>query len=355
LRIDTIVDAPDHANASAHNNQYFRDLVLKQASAQAPHQDDIVRTPCLISVIIVNFNAGDYLRAAVNSVLSQEVGDSAIEIVVVDNHSTDGSTAGLQSEIEESPDLRIICLDENIGFARACNVGLQVARGDLLLFLNPDCRILPGAIAALRDALLGDADAGMAGARLINPDGSEQRGARRDIPNPWLIFCEVLQLHRLMTNHPRFRSFNLHADAVPENPVAVPAVSGACMMVRRDAIAVVGQFDGDYFLHFEDLDWCLRFNQANCKILFVPDALVEHTLGVCSLSMPVRVAYEKHRSLIRFLRKHFTAYYPSSFMALVSALVTARFLLLAPRVWLRAHARPRTRVLGATRLPVTRQ
>ena len=158
-----------------------------------------------------------------------------------------------------------------------------------------------------------------------------------------------------MANHPRFRSFNRHAEAVPDGPTVVPAVSGACMMVQRDAIALVGQFDGDYFLHFEDLDWCLRFNQAKCCVLFVPDAQVEHTLGVCSLSMPVRVAYEKHRSLIRFLRKHFTAYYPSSFMALVSALVTARFLLLAPRIWLRAHARPRTGLVGGSRLPAARQ
>ena len=337
------------------NNQYFCDLVLKRSSAQAPAQGDTVRAACYVSVIIVNFNAGDYLRSAIDSVLSQKTGDSAVEIIVVDNHSTDGSLDRLRTESEDSPDLRIIGLDENVGFARACNAGLQVAHGEFLLFLNPDCRMLPGAIAALRDALLDDTDAGMAGARLINPDGSEQRGARRDIPNPWMIFCEVLQLHRLMANHPRFRSFNLHADAVPDGPAEVQAVSGACMMVRREAIALVGQFDGDYFLHFEDLDWCLRFNQAKYIVLFVPDAQVEHTGGVCSLSMPVRVAYEKHRSLIRFLRKHFTAYYPSSFMALVSTLVTLRFLLLAPRIWLRAHMTPRPRLVGGTRMPAHRQ
>jgi len=336
-------------------NQYFCDLVLKRSSVQAPAQGDTAPPPCLLSVIIVNFNAGDYLRSSIQSVLSQDLDDLAVEIVVVDNGSADGSLDRLRTEIGDASDLRIIGLNENVGFARACNVGLQVARGDLLLFLNPDCRMLPGAISALREALVDDEDAGMAGARLINPDGSEQRGARRNIPNPWMIFCEVLQLHRLMANHPRFRSFNLHADALPDRATQVQAVSGACMMVKRDAIDMVGQFDGDYFLHFEDLDWCLRFNQAKCIVLFVPDAQVEHTRGVCSLSTPVRVSYEKHRSLIRFLRKHFTAYYPSSFMALVSALVTIRFLLLAPRIWLRAHARPHTRLAGGTRMPAPRQ
>lgn len=333
-------------------------MALKQAFDQSPDPDD-AGAPSVVSVIIVNFNAGDYLRTAVDSVVSQEsdqeTSETVVEIIVVDNGSSDGSLASLRDEFEESANMRLICLDENVGFARACNIGLQVARGDFLLFLNPDCRMLPDAMAAMKRALLEDDEAGMAGARLLNPDGSEQRGARRDIPNPWLIFCEVLQLHRLMANHPRFRSFNRHAEALPDGPAEVQAVSGACMMVRRSAIAMVGQFDGDYFLHFEDLDWCLRFNQKKCKVLFVPDADVEHTLGICSVSMPIRVAYEKHRSLIRFLRKHFTAYYPSSFMALVSAMVTARFLLLAPRIWLRAHTRPRPRVAHGARLPVTRQ
>lgn len=193
----------------------------------------------------------------------------------------------------------------------------------------------------------------MAGARLINPDGTEQRGARRDIPNPWLIFCEVLQLHRLMSNHPRFRSFNLHAEALPDGPTQVQAVSGACMMVRREAIAMVGQLDNDYFLHFEDLDWCLRFSHAKCGVLFVPGATVVHAQGVSSASRPVRVAYEKHRSLIRFLRKHFTTYYPSSFMALVTALVTIRFVALVPRIWLRGHAAPKRPIVEAPRLPAS--
>lgn len=284
----------------------------------------------LISVIIVNFNAGDYLRAAVDSVIAQD-GIKA-EIIVVDNASTDGSIAHLRTGLANKDRFRLIELDTNIGFARACNVGVQAAQGHTLLLVNPDCRLFPGAVATLRDALDADHEFGMVGPCILNPDGSEQRGARRDIPNPWQIFCVVLQLHRLMPNHPRFRGFNRHGEPLPDKPTEVQAVSGACMMVKRETISAAGTLDGDYFLHFEDLDWCLRINEAGWRVVFVPDAVVEHTQGVCGAKTPFRVEFHKHKSLIRFLQKHFAQFYPSSFMALVAVLVMIRFAVLVPRL-----------------------
>lgn len=178
----------------------------------------------------------------------------------------------------------------------------------------------------------------MVGPRIVNPDGTEQRGARRDIPNPWRIFCASLYLYRLMPEHPRFRNYNRNDEPLPEKPTPMQAISGACMLVRRQAVASVGTLDGDYFLHFEDLDWCLRFTAADWRIVFVPAAVVEHTQGICSRRTPIRVAYAKHRSLVRFLRKHFTRYYPSSFMALVATIVMVRFGLIATRLaWQRAR------------------
>lgn len=331
------------------------DVTLTQLSENDSELVDAPREPVLITIVIVNFNAGPYLRAAIDSIVAQDVDGDRVEVVVIDNDSTAPGLAEIEADYSAAADLTIVALDHNIGFARACNIGLQTGRGDLVLLMNPDCRLLPGALAAMRDALLEKEHAGIAGARLINPDGSEQRGARRNIPNPWLIFCEVLQLHRLMPDHPRFRSFNRHMEALPKEAAVVPAVSGACMMVKRQAVGEVGLLDGDYFMHFEDLDWCLRFDQARWQVLFVPDATVEHTKGVCTATIPIRVAYEKHRSLMHFLRKHFTAYYPSSFMALVSVLVTTRFVLLAPRVWLRARVAQSRRPRTGVRVPVVRR
>ncbi len=277
------------------------------------------------SVIIVNFNAGRYLLAAVESVFAQDI---PVEIIVVDNHSTDGSLENLTEQIVDRR-LIVIRLERNFGFAHACNAGIAKAQGASFLMFNPDCRMAPGALRILREALSADDRLGMAGPLLVNPDGTEQRGGRRDIPNPWQIFCMTLQFHRLMPNHPRFRSINLHDQPIPDRPVAVQAISGACMLVKRSVVEKVGTLDRAFFMHFEDLDWCLRFSQAGFGIVFVPQAVVEHTQGVCSRGRVRRVAYHKHRSLLIFLEKHFTQFYPSLFMALVSCAVTVRFFCVA--------------------------
>jgi GT2 family glycosyltransferase len=281
-------------------------------------------TPALAptSVVIVNFNAGEFLATAVESALAQ---DDIVEIFVVDNNSVDNSLDVLRTRVQ-SPILTIIELDDNYGFAHACNVGAERATGATLLFLNPDCEMKPHALEQMRLALAQEPGVGMAGPLLVNPDGSEQRGCRRDIPTPWQIFCVALLFHKLMPNHPRFDSFNHDERPLPKDYSVVQAISGACMLVTRDAMDKVGALDQQFFLHFEDLDWCLRFDEAGYKIVFTPHAVVEHTRGVCGRSQPVRVEYHKHKSLITFLRKHFTKFYPSSFMAVVYVVVAMRFI-----------------------------
>ena len=142
-----------------------------------------------------------------------------------------------------------------------------------------------------------------------------------------------------MPNHPRFRNFNRANEPVPPAVIGVQAISGACMLVRRRAIETIGLMDSKrLFLHFEDLDWCLRFGNAGLGVLFVPDARVEHAQGVCSKSRPIRVEYQKHRSMIQFLRKHFVRIYPAFFMTTVSLLVTLRFCLVLLRLLFRSRS-----------------
>src|SRR5258708_9087911 len=266
-----------------------------------------------ISVVIVNFNAGGYLTAAAVSELAQ--GASVREVIVFDNGSADSSVGRLRDACADRR-LRIIELGTNLGFARACNTGIGAAAGDLVLLLNPDCFLFPGAVERLRAALEENRAAVAAAPLLVNPDGSGQRGGRRDIPNPWQIFGYAVGLHRLMPHHPRFRNFNRMSDPLPSVPTVVQAISGACMLIRRRALDDLGGFDERYFMHFEDLDWCLRATRANRVILFVPGAVVEHTQGVCSAACPVRVEYHKHRSLAAFLAKNFSSYYPVPFITI---------------------------------------
>ncbi|MFA7186532.1 MAG: glycosyltransferase family 2 protein [Victivallales bacterium] len=274
-----------------------------------------------VSVVIVNYNAGACLADCIGSALPQ-----ADEILVVDNASTDGSIEECLRRFAGLRKLMVIRNPVNSGFAAACNIGFRRATGDFVLFLNPDCRLDKAAVAELLRVLQSDKQAGMAGGFLANPDGTEQRGGRRAVPTPWLSLMRGFGLSRFAGRLERFSDFNLNVQPVPDLPVQVDAISGACMLVKRKAVEDVGLWDEGYFLHCEDLDWCMRFRQKGWKILFVPEALVFHALGVCSKSRPLFVERHKHRGMIRFYKKFFRHQYPGVLMWAVVLGVWLRFL-----------------------------
>jgi GT2 family glycosyltransferase len=276
-----------------------------------------------ISAIIVNFNAGGYLQACVNSLSSCPLD---IEIVVVDNASTDGSVDSLAALRH----IQIIKNSNNLGFATACNIGARAASAPFLLFLNPDCSFVPGMLVRLLEALKGNERVGMVGGLLVNTDGSEQAGGRRAVPTPWRSFVRAFGLVRFSNRWPRlFYDFHLHKQPLPDHEIEVEAISGACMMVSRLAMEEVGEWDEGYFLHCEDLDWCMRFRYKGFKILFVPSATITHAYGVCGRSRPIFVEWHKHKGMMRFYRKFFRHQYPGVLMALVAVGVWLRFGLVA--------------------------
>jgi len=274
-----------------------------------------------VSVVIVNYNAGSCLCECVRNVLLQ-----ANEVIVVDNASNDDSLAKLGAEFSGSGQIKVIRNSTNCGFAAGCNRGLEAATQPYLMFLNPDCVLGGGAMVSLLGALKSDERVGMVGGRLVNVDGSEQVGGRRAVPTPWRSFVRAFGLSRLSHRWPRlFDDFCLHRQPLPERPIEIEAISGACMLVSRTAIERVGRWDEDYFLHCEDLDWCMRFRQRDLRVLFVPDALVVHSKGASSASRPVFVEWHKHRGMIRFYRKFFRHQYPGVLMWLVTIGVWMRF------------------------------
>lgn len=275
----------------------------------------------MISVVVVNYNAGPLLEECVRSALPQ-----VSEIVVVDNASSDLSVEGCSNKFASDPKLKIIRNEANLGFAAACNVGYSKTSGDFVLFLNPDCHLDEGAAFELLRALQADPAAGMVGGLLTHPDGSEQGGGRRAVPTPWRSFVRAFGLSRLANRWPKlFFDFHLHEQPLPSGPIEVEAISGACMLVRREAVANVGLWDEGYFLHCEDLDWCMRFRQKGWKILFVPSAHVTHAQGACGRNRPVFVEWHKHKGMMRFYRKFFRHQYPGVLMGLVTAGVWLHF------------------------------
>ncbi|SDP20874.1 hypothetical protein SAMN05216303_103362 [Rhodoferax sp. OV413] len=279
----------------------------------------------MISVVVVNYNAGQFLVDCIASALPL-----VDEIVVVDNASQDSSLAQCAGLFADEPRLKIIRNTANLGFAVACNMGFAETNGDFILFLNPDCRLDAAAVPALLQALESDVSVGMVGGLLINADGSEQGGGRRAVPTPWRSFVRAFGLSRFSHRWPKlFFDFHLHKQPLPNAPIEVEAISGACMLVKRQAVLDVGLWDEGYFLHCEDLDWCMRFRRLNWKILFVPSAKVTHALGVSSRSRPIFVEWHKHKGMVRFYRKFFQHQYPGLLMGMVAAGVWVRFALVA--------------------------
>ena len=277
---------------------------------------------CNISVVIVNYNAGKLLLDCIASA-QQHVG----QVIVVDNASADNSIAELRIA---HPAIQIICNERNLGFAAACNLGAQAADGNHILFLNPDCILNASAVSILLKAVHSTDNIGMVGGLLTNPDGIEQSGGRRAVPTPWRSFVRAFGFSALGNRYPiLFSDFALHKQPLPEHPIEVEAISGACMLVRRDALEEVGLLDEGYFMHCEDLDWCMRFRQKGWRILFVPDARMIHYKGHCSKSRPIFVEWNKHKGMIRFYRKFFRNQYPGLLMGLVVVGVWLRFAAIA--------------------------
>ncbi|MDB5764001.1 MAG: dTDP-Rha--alpha-D-GlcNAc-pyrophosphate polyprenol alpha-3-L-rhamnosyltransferase [Herminiimonas sp.] len=279
--------------------------------------------PCLgpVSIVIVNHNAGSLLTDCVRTGLEQ-----ARQVIVVDNASSDSSLSQLEANFPSESRLRVIRSGRNLGFAAGCHTGVQAATESCILFLNPDCILTEGALDRMLKALQSDPRAGMVGGLLTNPDGTEQGGGRRAVPTPWRSFVRAVSLHRFANRWPRlFFDFYLHLQPLPNGPLEVEAISGALMLVRREAIEDVGSWDQGYFLHCEDLDWCMRFRQKGWKILFVPDAPVVHYQGTCSRSRPIFVEWHKHKGMMRFYRKFFYHQYPGILMWLVALGVWGRF------------------------------
>ncbi|MFZ5907485.1 MAG: glycosyltransferase family 2 protein [Nitrospirota bacterium] len=277
-------------------------------------------------VIVVNYNAGRMLGSCVSSALAE----GARRIIVVDNGSRDDSLTNLEKELPRQERLTIIRNGDNFGFAKACNIGVGVSTSRHLFFLNPDCILAPGSLRRMSTVLESNPSIGMVGGLLCNQDGSEQPGGRRAFPTPGRAFVRGFGLSRLAAIFPGLMAdFQLHEEPLPAAPVIVEAISGACMLVRREAMEDVGLWDEGYFLHCEDLDWCMRFHQKGWQVVFVPDARVFHAWRACSRSRPIFVEWHKHKGMLRFYRKFFRQQYHGLLWVLVLVGVWVRFPIMA--------------------------
>ena len=266
-----------------------------------------------VSVIVVNFFSSDVLARCMASIPNE------CELIIIGN-SVDKDEA---EKVKELATVRehtsLIFNEENVGFARAVNQGVALAQGKAILMLNPDAYLLPGALERLYQALT--KGVGAAGPLIQFPDGTEQPGARRLTPTPTRAFAKLFGLSRLGL----VKDHNLAGTPLPEQADEVEALSGACMLVKRDLYESVGGMDEGYVMHCEDLDLCMQLRLAGHKLLFVPDARVIHDKGHSSKRQPLWVVWHLHKGMLRYYRKFFKKNYSPLLWPAVILGVYARF------------------------------
>ena len=280
-----------------------------------------------VSAVVVSYHTGEILFGALDALLGQP---DLARVVLVDNGNPEHVKAQLKERAASESRLTLLQDHGNIGFASGCNIGAANTDTEFVLFLNPDCVLAPGAVAALRDEAAALPALSLVTPRLVNPDGSDQRGARREVLTPWRALVETLRLDRLAPDHPYFVRFNQHESALPSDTAPIKVGSGACMLMRRSTFDALGGFDERYFLHVEDIDLCVRLLRAGGSPYFCPHIRAVHHQGSSHVP-PVVVEWHKSRSFRLYFRKNFAGYYPPGFVRVVNAFVLFRLALLIPR------------------------
>lgn len=229
-----------------------------------------------VSAILVNYNAGSELATALESIRA-DCAQVRWEAVVVNNASTDGSAA----VVESVPHSRLIRNEVNVGFGRAINQAVAVSKAPLLLFINPDCRLMPGALSTLRSVLEGESSCAVVGPRILDPDGTVQGSARGDPDMLTGLFGRTGALRAILPFLPVARRNVVAEDAfrTGDSSLVVDWLSGACMLVRRDAFLETGGFDERFFLYWEDADLCRRLRARGYHVRYVPGASAVHQVG----------------------------------------------------------------------------
>ena len=255
-----------------------------------------------ITAILVNYNAGAELARALRSI-ADEMAGRAWEAVVVDNASIDGSAA---SVAEFAPMVRLVQNTANVGFSRGVNQGLAASTAPLVLIMNPDCRLVAGAVATLRSVLDARQDCAIVGPRILNPDGSVQGSARGDPDMLTGLFGRTALLGRLVPFLPVAKRNVVTEEAIRggQQSVVVDWLSGACMLARRTALEQVGGFDERFFLYWEDADLCRRLRALGHHVRYVPAATAIHRVGQSSRTARRFAIRAFHRSAYLYYATH---------------------------------------------------
>nr|WP_076119164.1 glycosyltransferase family 2 protein [Paenibacillus odorifer] len=275
-----------------------------------------------VSILIVNYNTCRLTMDCLRSVYDSETNYS-YEIILIDNNSRDESVEKISREF---PGVMLIANNDNVGFARANNQGMEASSGRYVLLLNSDTVVRKDTLETMISFMDSRPDVGASGCKIILPDGSLDKACKRGFPTPSASFYYAFGFSKLFPDRPRFNGYQLgYLD--PDLDYPIDCLVGAFMLLRRETIDQVGGLDEEFFMYGEDLDWCYRIKEAGWGIYYYPKTSIVHLKGGSARRRPFKIVYEFHRAMILFHRKHYSKKYNSMINGTVYAGVGVKFAL----------------------------
>ncbi|MEO9531308.1 MAG: glycosyltransferase [Crocinitomicaceae bacterium] len=255
-----------------------------------------------LSVIIVNYNVEFFLEQCLNSAF-EALKHVEGEVFVVDNNSIDGS---LDMVREKFPQAQLIANKENVGFSRANNQALKIAKGKYHLLLNPDTIVEEDTFKKCVDFMEAHPDAGGLGVKMIDGKGNFLPESKRGLPTPKDAFYKIFGLSRLFPKSKRFGRYHLSFLDLNETH-EIEILSGAFMLMRKEALDKVGLLDEDFFMYGEDIDLSYRIVLGGYKNYYFPDTRIIHYKGESTKKSSVNYVFVFYNAMIIFAKKHFSA------------------------------------------------
>lgn len=274
-----------------------------------------------LSIIIVNYNMKQLVLECLAS-LEHIRSELAFEVILVDNTSSDGSVAAFR---QAHPWVTIVENKDNAGFAKACNQGVALSTGDLILFLNPDTEMPSGTLNAMTEFFRANPKAGIIGCRTVNSDGSEEPCIYR-FPTLPRTLIDTLYLGKW------FGGYEVKPGEITKD-TEVEVICGACFMIRRETVDEVGSFDEEFWMYGEDVELCWRARRAGWRIHYLHSVSVIHKRGQRHLDSDTyhdmaRISYNHYKWIFHFYKKHYPAMHRAALRAIMAAQIY-------PKLWSR--------------------
>ncbi|RJP29448.1 MAG: glycosyltransferase family 2 protein [Candidatus Omnitrophota bacterium] len=253
-----------------------------------------------LSIIIPNWNSEEYILDCLKSI-HNNCQVQPFETIIVDNASSDNSVKLITGLY---PEIRLIQNNDNLGFTKAVNMGIDNARGEIILLLNNDTVVINKAIDKMYGFLRENEQIAAVSCQFLNPDKTIQRSCM-NFPGPGAIFFHGTILNELFKNNPFVKKYFMHGWD-HNTTCRIDQPPAACLMTRKEVFKKIGLFDENFYLYFSDVDWCKRLKENGLAVYFLSDCQIIHLCGASTKKINMFKFW--HRDRFNYVKKHFNRF-----------------------------------------------